>query len=153
MPVRRRAALAHRHPQRRAVVPGPVARGVPSDPDRLPGDFERQVQTALDGLPPDIRRLLETVAIVVEDMPSPDQARTSGTPDGWLYGLYEGTPLIDPYADQVAFPNVITLFRIPLQEDFRHPDELAWEIRRTVIHELAHHAGIDDDRLDELGYA
>lgn len=90
---------------------------------------------------------------MVEDLPSPEQARSGGASDGWLYGLYEGTPLIDPFADQVAFPNVITLFRIPLQEDFRHPDELAWEIRRTVIHELAHHAGIDDERLDALGYA
>jgi predicted Zn-dependent protease with MMP-like domain len=53
----------------------------------------------------------------------------------------------------VVAPNVITLFRIPPQEDFRHPDELVSEIQRTVIHELAHHAGIDDERLDELGYA
>lgn len=124
-------------------------------PDRWtdhPGDFERVVQEALDGLPPQFRRLLANAAVVVEDWPTPDQARAGGAPDGWLYGLYDGTPATEPWSDHVVSPNVITLFRIPLQEDFRNPDELAWEIRRTVIHELAHHAGIDDERLDELGY-
>ena len=125
-------------------------------PDRLsetPGSFERIVQEALDGLPAPFAGLLANVAVVVEDGPTPEQARMGGAPDGWLYGLYDGTPATEPWADHVAAPNVITLFRIPLQEDFRHPDELVWEIRRTVIHELAHHAGIDDDRLEELGYA
>lgn len=142
MPVRRRAALAHRHPRRR----------VPDRWEDAPGEFERVVQQALEGLPPEFRRLLATVAVVVEDLPTPEQAHLGGAPDGWLYGLYVGTPATDPWADHVVAPNVITLFRIPLQEDFRHPDELLWEIRRTVIHELAHHAGIDDDRLTALGY-
>jgi predicted Zn-dependent protease with MMP-like domain len=141
MPVRRRAALAHRHPERRVADPWLDA----------PGRFERVVQEALDGLPPPFSDLLANVAVVVEDLPTPKQARAGGAPDGWLYGLYEGTPATDPWAEHVVAPNVITLFRIPLQEDFRHPQELVWEIRRTVIHELAHHAGIDDARLDELG--
>lgn len=142
MPLRRRGALARRHPARRAAASG-----------RGPGSFERQVQAALDGLPPDIARLLATVAVVVEDLPTPEQAGDAGRDsDGWLYGVYEGTPLIEWGADHVPFPNVITLFRIPLQEDFPDPGELAWEIQRTVVHELAHHAGIDDDRLHELGY-
>ncbi|MET0771575.1 MAG: metallopeptidase family protein [Candidatus Limnocylindrales bacterium] len=143
MPVRRRAALAHRHPGRRV-------------PDRwadAPGSFERVVQEALEGLPAPFAGLLANVAVVVEDWPTPEQARDGGAPDGWLYGLYDGTPATEPWADHVVAPNVITLFRIPLQEDFRHSDELVSEIRRTVMHELAHHAGIDDDRLDELGYA
>lgn len=106
----------------------------------------------LDALPSPFQTLLANVAVVVEDWPTPDQAHEGGASDGWLYGLYEGTPATDPWADHVVAPNVITLFRIPLQEDFRHPDELAWEIQRTVIHELAHHAGIDDERLAELGY-
>ncbi|MFN8521107.1 MAG: metallopeptidase family protein [Chloroflexota bacterium] len=142
MPVRRRAALAHRHPRRRAPDPWQ---------DR-PGDFERVVQEALDGLPAPFRALLANVAVVVEDLPTPDQARAGDSTDGWLYGLYDGTPATEPWSDHVVAPNVITLFRVPLQEDFRHPDELVWEIQRTVIHELAHHAGIDDDRLAELGY-
>lgn len=142
MPVRRRAALAHRHPRRR----------VPDPREDRPGEFERVVDEALEGLPPQFRRLLDNVAVVVEDLPTTEQARLGGAPDGWLYGLYVGTPATDPWADHVVAPNVITLFRIPLQEDFRHPDELVSEIRRTVIHELAHHAGIDDDRLAALGY-
>ncbi len=105
------------------------------------------------GLPPEFAVLLDSVAVVVEDLPTPDQARDAdGDPDGWLYGIYDGTPLNTWGADQVPFPNVITLFRIPLEEDFPDPDELAWEIERTVVHELAHHAGIDDARLTELGY-
>ena len=141
MPVRRRAALAHRHPRRRAA-------------DRwqdAPGDFERAVQEALDGVPPMFRPLLGNVAVIVEDWPTTDQAQAGGAADGWLYGLYEGTPGTEPWAEHVIAPNVITLFRIPLQDDFRHSDELVYEIRRTVIHELAHHAGIDDARLHELG--
>lgn len=142
MPMRRRAALAHRHPRRR----------VPDRWEDAPGSFERVVQEALDGLPEPFRRLLANVAVVVEDWPTPEQSRVGGASDGWLYGLYDGTPATEPWADQVVAPNVITLFRVPLQEDFRNPDELVWEIRRTVIHELAHHAGIDDERLGELGY-
>jgi predicted Zn-dependent protease with MMP-like domain len=142
MPLRRRAALAHRHPERR----------VPDAWSDTPLSFERVVQDALDGLPPPIRGLLGNVAVVVEDLPTPEQARAGGAPDGWLYGLYDGTPATDPWADQAMAPNVITLFRVPLEEDFRQPDELVREIRRTVIHELAHHAGIDDERLAELGY-
>ena len=141
MPIRRRGTLARRHPERRSSAP---ATGADS--------FEQQVQAALDGLPGDIARLLATVAVVVEDLPSPDQVQGTDDPDGWLYGIYEGTPLIEWGADQVPFPNVITLFRIPLQEDFPDPDELSREIQRTVVHELAHHAGIDDARLHELGY-
>jgi predicted Zn-dependent protease with MMP-like domain len=140
MPIRRRGTLASRHPERRVT---------PATPS--PGSFERQVQSALDDLPPEFARLLDSVAVVVEDLPDPS-LDTRSDEDGWLYGIYEGTPLNAWGADQVPFPNVITLFRIPLQEDFRDPDELAWEIRRTVIHELAHHAGIDDARLTELGY-
>jgi len=92
-------------------------------PDRLggcAGEFERVVQQALEGLPPEFRRLLATVAVVVEDLPTPEQAHLGGAPDGWLYGLYVGTPATDPWADHVVAPNVITIFRIPLQEDFRH---------------------------------
>ena len=141
MPIRRRGSRARRHTSDRVTTSATASDA-----------FERQVQAALDGLPPEIARLLETVAIVVKDLPSPDQAAGSDDPDGWLYGIYEGTPLIEWGADSVPFPNVITLFRVPLQEDFPDPLELSDEIARTVVHELAHHAGIDDDRLLELGY-
>jgi len=107
------------------------------------GAFEALVERALDELPTDLRGLLATVAIVVEDEPPDDE---------WLYGLYEGTPVIEYAADQVPFPNKVTLYRSPLEQDFPDPTELAHEVRQTVIHELAHHAGFDDRRLRELGY-
>ena len=95
----------------------------------------------------------QNVAIVIDELPTPEQAHLGGAGDDvWLYGLYEGIPAVEYGADLVPFPNKITLFRLPLETDFPDPDELADEVRRTVIHELAHHAGIGDDRLDELRY-
>jgi predicted Zn-dependent protease with MMP-like domain len=110
------------------------------------------VERAIDRLPGPLRPLLEEVAIVVEDEPSPEQLRTSGLgPDDTLYGLYEGTPPTEYAADWVQWPNKITLFRFPLEEDFPHRDDLVEEVRITLVHELAHHAGFDEDRLHELG--
>jgi predicted Zn-dependent protease with MMP-like domain len=115
--------------------------------------FERLVDRALAGIPEPFRSALEEVAIVIDDVPTPDQRRENELPDGeMLYGLYEGVPRTAYGSDWVAMPNRITLFRLPLEEDFADPDDLAEEVRLTVIHELAHHLGIDDDRLDELGY-
>jgi predicted Zn-dependent protease with MMP-like domain len=142
MPIRRRGSLARRHPSRRAPEPS-------SDPD----SFELAVEWAIDGLPAGIRTLLTNVAVVVADWPTAEQARAgNGELDHWLYGLYEGTPAVEWAADQVPFPNKITLFRGPLEGDFPDPDELADEIRRTVVHELGHHAGFEETRLRELGY-
>jgi predicted Zn-dependent protease with MMP-like domain len=114
--------------------------------------FEVLVERVLDGLPQEIVRLLDNVAIVIEDEPSPDQLREAGLgPAEALYGLYEGTPAVEYAADWVPLPNKISLFRLPLEEDFPDPDDLADEVRLTVIHELAHHAGIDDQRLKGYG--
>jgi predicted Zn-dependent protease with MMP-like domain len=110
------------------------------------------VERALDGLPAWVRPLLEQVAVVIEEEPTPAQLRSGGShPRETLYGLYEGTPLIEYGADSVPFPNKITLFRLPLEDDFPDPDDLAGQVRLTVLHELAHHTGIDDGRLNELG--
>lgn len=107
---------------------------------------------ALARIPPPFDRALDEVAIVVEDEPSPAQRRDNGLKPGeMLYGLYDGIPRTEWGADLVPIPNKISLFRLPLEEDFPDPDELADEVRLTVLHELAHHLGIDDDRLDELG--
>ena len=107
---------------------------------------------ALAGIPEPYRRHLAEVAIVIEDWPSDEQLRENGLgPDDVLYGLYEGVPRTEWAADDAVVANKISLFRIPLEEDFPDPDELAQEVRLTVVHELAHHLGIDDDRLDELG--
>ena len=97
--------------------------------------FEDHVRRALDGLPPEIVRGLRNVAVVVEDE-SPED------PD--IFGLWEA----DEY-----MPDKITIYRLPLVEEFGHdPAELEREIRITVLHELAHYFGIDEDRLEELGY-
>jgi len=114
--------------------------------------FERLVERALAGIPSPFRDALAEVAIVIDDLPSRDQlAENELDVDDTLYGLYEGVPRTEYGADWVAAPNRITLFRLPLEEDFPDPDDLADEVRITVIHELAHHLGIDDDRLEELG--
>ncbi len=121
----------------------PVRRHVP---------FEVLVERAVDDLPPAFAGLLADVAIVIAEVPTPEQARLGGLPgDDWLYGLYEGVPATEWGSDFAALPNKISLFRLPLETDFADPDELAEQVRITVIHELAHHAGIDDERLHELG--
>jgi predicted Zn-dependent protease with MMP-like domain len=114
--------------------------------------FERLVERALAGIPRPFRDALAEVAIVIDDEPTPLQRRENDlAEDEMLYGLYEGVPRTEYAADAVAAPNRITLFRLPLEEDFPDPRDLSEEVRITVVHELAHHLGIDDDRLDELG--
>ena len=114
--------------------------------------FERLVERALAGIPAPFRDALDEVAIVIDDEPSAEQRRENDlAADDDLYGLYEGVPRTEYAADWAAIPNRITLFRLALEEDFPDPAELAEEVRITVIHELAHHLGIDDDRLEELG--
>jgi predicted Zn-dependent protease with MMP-like domain len=96
--------------------------------------FEEHVRRALDELPPDLARGLENVAVVIED-------EHPGDPD--LLGLFE---------HEEWMPAKVTIYRRPLEESFPDPDELEDEIRITVLHELAHSFGIDERRLDELGY-
>jgi predicted Zn-dependent protease with MMP-like domain len=122
---------------------------------RAPGavvNFEELVDRALGSIPEPFARALNEVAIVIEDEPSQAQLRDSGLrPNDSLYGLYEGVPRIEWGADWAFVPNKITLFQLPLEEDFPEAAELEHEVRVTVIHELAHHLGIDDDRLHDLG--
>ena len=100
------------------------------------GCFEEHVRAALDSLPPDLARGLENVAVVVEE-------QNAEEPD--LYGLFDEPPYL---------PARIAIYRRPLVEDFGDdPAALEQEIRVTVLHELAHYFGIDENRLDELGYA
>jgi len=105
--------------------------------------FEDHVKAALDSLPPPLAAALENVAVVVEDE-HPDD------PD--LYGLYEGTPLPERGDMTGALPDKITIFRRPLEDEFDDPGDLEREIRVTVLHELGHYFGLDEDRLAELGY-
>jgi predicted Zn-dependent protease with MMP-like domain len=114
--------------------------------------FEQLVDRALAAIPLPYNDALREVAIVIEDEPSPQQLAENGlAPDDGLYGLYEGVPRTEYAADWSASPNRITLFRLVLEDDFPNAEELEEEVRMTILHELAHHLGIDDDRLDELG--
>ena len=111
------------------------------------------MERALASIPPPFNRALAEVAIVIADEPTREElAAADPDSDDALYGLYEGTPRTEWGADLVPFPNKITLYRLPLEEDFPDPRDLAEEVRETVIHELAHHLGIDDDRLAQLGH-
>jgi predicted Zn-dependent protease with MMP-like domain len=106
--------------------------------------FEDEVQAALDSLPPKLAAALENVAIVIEDENPED-------PD--IFGLYEGIPLTERGSgDFGQLPDRIAIYRRPLEEDFDDPAELREEIRITVLHELAHYFGFDEDRIAELGY-
>ncbi len=141
MPIRRRGSQSRRHLGRRVPLP----RGRVSL-------FERAVERAIDGLPPQLRPLLDEVAIVIEDEPSREQRRTNDLgPDEDLYGLYEGVPPTEYAADWVQLPNKITLFRLPLEADFPDTAELVEEVRKTLVHELAHHAGFDERRMHDFG--
>jgi predicted Zn-dependent protease with MMP-like domain len=109
------------------------------DPDR----FEALVEKAYAELPIDITSMLENVVIQIDD----DNA------DG-LLGLYEGIPLTERYDyGDLQLPDVVTIYRLPLCEMASDLAELEHEVRVTLIHELAHHLGIDDDRLHQLGWA
>ena len=105
--------------------------------------FDDVVRAALDTLPPEIAAGLRNVAVVVEDENPED-------PD--LYGLFEGIPLTEGGPGPGDLPNRIAIYRRPLEDDFSDVDELREEIRVTVLHELGHYFGLDEDRLAELGY-
>ena len=111
--------------------------------DIEPGRFEEMVATALDSLPAELGRLMSNVAVTVEHDPGPPV----------LLGLYEGIPLTSRTTQYAGvLPDRITIYRLAICAICRTEDEVADEVRRTVIHEVAHHFGIDDDRLTELGW-
>jgi predicted Zn-dependent protease with MMP-like domain len=105
--------------------------------------FEDEVRAALDELPPHIAAALRNVAVVVEDEHPED-------PD--LFGLYHGVPLTERGDEAGLLPDTISIYRVPLEESFADHDELREEIRITVLHELGHYFGLDEERIAELGY-
>jgi predicted Zn-dependent protease with MMP-like domain len=114
--------------------------------------FEDLVEEAVAAIPMPFAAALAEVAVVIEDEPTSDQLEANDLESGEaLYGLYEGVPRTEWGADWISQPNRISLFRLPLEADFADPDALADEVWLTVVHELAHHLGIDDDRLHDLG--
>jgi len=112
--------------------------------DVPPEAFGELVADALDGIPPELGRLMENVAVLVDDV----------APAGRLLGLYEGIPLThrENYGYGAAMPDRITIFRRAICAMCHTEDEVVEQVRRTVIHEVGHHFGIDDDRLHELGW-
>ena len=105
-------------------------------------EFDEHVRAALDSLPGDIAEGLENVAVVVEEE-SPDGPSILGSFSGYPHAY--GTP-------SGALPGKVVVYRKPLLAAFSDPEELQRQIRITVLHEVAHYFGIDEDRLDELGY-
>jgi predicted Zn-dependent protease with MMP-like domain len=106
--------------------------------------FEGLVEQALDEIPDEIADLVHNVVVLVED-DAPDD-----DPD--LLGVYDGVSLVERTSDHTGLPDRITIFRRPLLAMCADEGELVREVRITVVHEIAHHFGIDDARLHQLGY-
>lgn len=115
-------------------------------------EFEELVADALDGLPDDLGRRMDNVVVMVEDWPSPEQLQGV---HGTLLGLYQGVALThrSPLSYVGALPDRIFIFRGTICERSPDAESLVRLVRRTVIHEVAHHFGISDARLHELGWA
>jgi predicted Zn-dependent protease with MMP-like domain len=114
--------------------------------------FEDLVDDALDELPSAFRDHLRGVEVLIQDEPTAEQLRAVRVARGHtLFGLYHGVPLTARASAPPQFPDRIIIFRGPLLRRYRHAAEIREQVRRTVLHELAHHFGISDDRLRELG--
>lgn len=105
--------------------------------------FEALVQTAIDGIPEPFAAALDEIALIIEP----------AAPRRDLYGLYQGHPRTDGTVPSGAMPPRITIYMHPLIEHFPDADALRQQVRVTVLHEVGHHMGLDEDRLGELGYA
>ena len=117
--------------------------------------FERLVAGAVDGIPEPFRSRLENVAIVIEERPTRELLKSLGmTPDETLLGLYDGIPLTErgEWYNMVP-PDRIIIFRQPILGVCATAEEVVREVRRTVLHEVAHFYGISDDELDRMGFS
>ncbi len=116
--------------------------------------FDRLVARALAGIPEPFRSRLENVAVIVEERPSRELLASMGVPRGdTLLGLYDGIPLPERGESyNLAPPDRIIIFRAPILEACESADEIVEEVRRTVLHEVAHFYGIGEDELEEMGY-
>ena len=115
-------------------------------------EFEELVRRALQQLPEEVRRHMENVDLVVEDNPTSEQLASSMMEDGeYLLGLYEGLPLTEREDYGMVLPDKISIFQDSIEAVCGNKDEIVQEVRDTVIHEIAHHFGLDDAILDEMG--
>jgi predicted Zn-dependent protease with MMP-like domain len=121
-----------------------------------PRRFEALVARALDLLPPEFAAHMENVSVVIAEAPDLELLESMGVdpddPDDTLFGLYEGVPLTERRHDDVLLPDSITIFRRPLLEWAESEAQIVEEVRVTVLHEIGHFFGLDEDRLEELGY-
>lgn len=116
-------------------------------------EFETLVGQALSELPEDLAKRMDNVEIVIEDYPDETVANDLEGGSDSLLGLYQGIPLTNRDAGYYGvLPDRITIYRKNIERIAKSKDELREAVRKTVIHEIAHHFGIDDDRLDELGW-
>lgn len=118
-------------------------------------EIKKEVGRVIDRLPRSFRERLLNVEFVVEERPSVELLRAEGLDPrhDTLYGIYQGIPLPDRSSlDPPLLPDKITIFAEPLLEDFPDPEELREEIRLTVLHEIAHYFGMDEEEIEDLGY-
>ena len=117
-------------------------------------EFSRALREALSELPPMFHDALANVAVVVEEWPPGELLDELGvTPDDTLYGYYHGVPLPErSVQDSGLLPDMISLYRGPLVEDFPDRGELCRQIRITLLHEIGHYFGMDEEELSRLGY-
>lgn len=114
--------------------------------------FEQLVVEALESLPEPFAAYLDNVEVIVARRPSREQRRALGLkPWQTVYGMYDGVPYTERTSDMLVMPDTIVIFQDPLTRDFRSPGELRDQVRRTVLHEIAHLFGISDERLRQLG--
>ena len=115
--------------------------------------FEQLVDAAIAELPGQFLDKLTNVVIIVEDNPSAELLERMEVPQGeTLLGLYEGVPLTERGFDSPLHPDRIWIFQEPIEEECTTDDEIKAEIQTTIMHEVAHFFGLDDDELDEMGY-
>ena len=115
--------------------------------------FERVVNEAIAELPEEFRGKLENVIVIVADRPSDELLDKMEVPPGdTLFGLYEGTPLTERGFIAPLYPDRISIFQKPIEEQCETENEIKEEIKTTIVHEIAHFFGLDDKYLEELGY-
>jgi predicted Zn-dependent protease with MMP-like domain len=115
--------------------------------------FETLVDQAIRALPAEFRKKLENVVVIVEDRPSKEFLDETEVPSGaTLFGLYEGTPLTERGFGTPLHPDRIWIFQGPIEDECESEEEITEEIKTTIVHEVAHFFGLDDEYLEELGY-
>jgi len=115
--------------------------------------FEALVHRAIRDLPAEFREKLDNVIVIVEDQPSPELLERMEIPaEDTLLGLYEGVPLTERGIEAPLYPDRIWIFQQPIEEECANDKEILEEVKTTLVHEVGHFFGMDDDYLEELGY-